>query len=48
MREEEGLKIVKDIVNDWSKVYINQVFFDAEYGNILQYVSDLAKLFHFR
>lgn len=36
MREEEGLQIVKNIVNDWSKVYINQVFFDQEFGNILQ------------
>lgn len=35
MREEEGLNIVKNIVNEWSKVYINQVFFIREYANIL-------------
>ena len=27
MRPEEGLAIIKEIVNDWSEVYINQVFF---------------------
>jgi hypothetical protein len=27
MKEEEGIEIVKRIVNEWSKVYINQVFF---------------------
>jgi len=36
MREEAGLNIVKNIVNEWSKVYINQVFFVQEYANILQ------------
>ena len=36
MREEEGTQIVKNIVNSWSKVYINQVFFEQEVGNILQ------------
>jgi len=35
MREEEGLAIVRNIVNEWSKVYINQVFFVQEYANIL-------------
>ena len=36
MREEDGLQIVKKIVDTWSKVYINQVFYKQEYGNILQ------------
>lgn len=36
MREEEGKAIVKGIVDTWSKVYINQVFFGVEYGNVLQ------------
>jgi len=43
MKEEEALQIVKQIVNDWSKVYINQVFFDQEYGNILQYSVEFSK-----
>lgn len=30
MRSEEGHAIIKDIVNQWSNVYINQVFFDAD------------------
>lgn len=36
MREEAGRIIVKTIVDEWSKVYINQVFFVQEYANILQ------------
>ena len=36
MREETGKAIVKKIVDQWSKVYINQVFFGQEYGNVLQ------------
>jgi hypothetical protein len=43
MREEEGLNIVKAIVNEWSKVYINQVFFVQEYANILQYEVEFSK-----
>merc|ERR1719232_19975 len=43
MREEEGLQIVKKIVDTWSKVYINQVFFSQEYGNILQYYVEFSK-----
>lgn len=36
MRTEEGLAIVKDIVNEWSSVYINQVFFDVEEEEVLK------------
>ena len=36
MREEEGKIIVKGIVDSWSRVYINQVFFAQEYGPVLQ------------
>ena len=36
MNEEKGKQIVKGIVDSWSRVYINQVFFGAEYGNVLQ------------
>lgn len=33
MKEEEGIEIVKRIVNEWSKVYINQVFFISKVGS---------------
>ena len=36
MKEEEGLIIIKDIVNKWSYVYINQVFFNQERDSILE------------
>ena len=36
MKEEEGKMIVKEIVDKWSRVYINQVFFGQELGNILE------------
>lgn len=34
LNEQEGKKIVQNIVNEWSKVYINQVFFIEQIGNI--------------
>ena len=37
MKEEEGIEIVKKIVNEWSKVYINQVFFINRVANVLKY-----------
>jgi len=36
MRTEEGEKIVKDIVEEWSKIYTKQVQSLGTYGNILQ------------
>lgn len=36
MKEEEGVEIVKKIVTEWSKVYINQVFFIQKVANIMQ------------
>ena len=36
LKEEEGVEIVKRIVNEWSKVYINQVFFISRMSNILK------------
>ena len=36
MKEEEGRKIIKEIVEEWSKVYINQVFFDGADENTLR------------
>ena len=38
MKPEEGLKIIKEIVNEWSQVYINQVF----------YVNSLQNVHHFQ
>lgn len=38
MREEDGLEIVKKIVGEWSKVYINQVFFVNKFSNIYKYI----------
>ena len=35
MDEVRGKKIVQDEVDQWSKVYINQVFFIEQVGNIL-------------
>ena len=43
MREQEGLEIVKNIVNEWSKVYINQVFFIREISGILLYQVEFSK-----
>ena len=43
MNEERGKQIVKGIVDSWSRVYINQVFFGAEYGNVLQYYVEFSK-----
>ena len=34
MTELGGKKIVQNMVNEWSKVYINQVFFIEQVGNI--------------
>ena len=36
MRHEEGYLVIKDIVNEWSSVYINQVFFDIEEEEVLK------------
>jgi len=34
MDEIKGKIIVQNMVNEWSKVYINQVFFIEQIGNI--------------
>ena len=36
MRPEDGKTIVTNIVAEWSKIYIKQVFFKQEHGNVLQ------------
>ncbi|CDW82161.1 radial spoke protein 7 [Stylonychia lemnae] len=43
MREEEGVEYVKKIVNEWSKVYINQVFFINKFSNIYNYEVEFSK-----
>lgn len=35
MREQEGFDLVKEQVDTWSEVYINQVSFEEERDNIL-------------
>ena len=34
MNEHTGKQIVQTMVNEWSKVYINQVFFLNQVGNV--------------
>jgi hypothetical protein len=43
MRPEEGKAIVTDIVETWSKIYIKQIFFKSEHGNVLQYFVEFSK-----
>jgi len=43
LNEQEGKKIVQNIVNEWSKVYINQVFFIEQVGNVWQYEVEFSK-----
>jgi hypothetical protein len=38
MKPEEGIEIVREIVNEWSRIYINQVFFINSFGNVYKYV----------
>jgi len=35
LTDKEGMKIVQNIVTKWSKVYINQVFFMEQAGNVM-------------
>lgn len=43
MKPEEGTKIVKGIVNQWSQIYINQVFHVDSYQNIHQYSVEFSR-----
>lgn len=43
MKPEEGKAIVTGIVEQWSKIYIKQVFFKSEANNILQYYVEFSK-----
>ena len=43
LSDKEGIKVVQNIVNKWSKVYINQVFFVEQVGNVLSYEVEFSK-----
>ena len=43
MNEVKGKKIVQNIVDQWSKVYINQVFFVNQMGNVWCYEVEFSK-----
>ena len=43
LTQKEGIKIVQNIVNKWSKVYINQVFAQEQAGNVMSYVVEFSK-----
>ena len=43
MSEVRGKKIVQNIVDMWSKVYINQVFYINKMGNVWCYEVEFSK-----
>ena len=43
MNEQKGKKIVQDIVNEWTKVYIKQTFFLSQVGNVWCYEVEFSK-----
>ena len=43
MNEQAGKDIVQKIVNEWSKVYINQVFYLNQVGNVFCYEVEFSK-----
>ena len=43
MNEQKGKKIVQDIVDEWSKVYIKQIFFLSQVGNVWCYEVEFSK-----
>jgi hypothetical protein len=43
MDQEKGKLLVQNMVNEWSKVYINQVFFLEQVGNIWCYQVEFSK-----
>ena len=42
MNEGKGQELVKSIVNEWSKIYINQVFFLENRVNVWQYEVEFS------
>lgn len=43
MNENSSKKVVQDMVDGWSKVYINQVFFRGQTGNAWEYEVEFSK-----
>ena len=43
MKPDVGKQIVKDIVNEWSKIYINQVFYVKSVQNVHQYTVEFSR-----
>lgn len=43
MNAEEGKKIVKSIVDEWSQIYINQVFYDKSFNNVHHYYVEFSR-----
>jgi hypothetical protein len=43
MNEEKGKKIVKDIVDEWSQIYTNQVHYIQSYDNVHHYYVEFAR-----
>ena len=43
MNAEEGKKIVKAIVDEWSQIYINQVFFIQSFNNVHHYYVEFSR-----
>ena len=43
MEETKGKDIVQKIVNEWTKVYIIQIFFINNVGNVWQYEVEFSK-----
>ena len=43
MTDEMGQLLVINIIKEWSKVYINQVFFLENKGNVWQYEVEFSQ-----
>ena len=43
MNAEEGKKVVKAIVDEWSQIYINQVFFIQSFNNVHHYYVEFSR-----
>ena len=43
MNEDKGKEIVSNLVNVWSKIYIIQIFFSSQVGNVWQYEVEFSK-----
>ena len=43
MNVEEGKKIVKSVVDEWSQIYINQVFYLQSFNNVHSYYVEFSR-----